>query len=474
MKEHEMQGEASNSAGTPARILVVDDQSAHAELLAEALVSVGHECRVATSVDEAKELLRKEGADIVITDLVLGDRDGLDLIREAQSIDPFIAVVVVTGHGTVETAVEAMQLGAVDYLRKPVDLTGLRIRVGRALEGAALKRRADELERTIDDRFGFEGIIGSSHSMHLIVQKMQQVAPTNASILILGESGTGKELIAKAIHANSRRKGNVFVPLNCAALGEGVLESELFGHEKGAFTGASSLRKGRFEHADSGTLFLDEVGDIPNTVQVKLLRVLEEGEVVRMGSNDPVKIDVRLICATHRDLRQRIEEEKFREDLFYRINVVTIEIPPLRERVVDIPLLVSHFLDEYSRVHDKTIDGISREALRVLTAYRWPGNVRELKNAIENMVVTSPNSVLDVDDLPGHIHPRQPLPSSGSAVVGTTIQEMERDLICSTLEFVGGNRRKAAQSLGIGERTLYRKIQEYGLRTTEEEEETAK
>jgi two-component system response regulator HydG len=216
------------------------------------------------------------------------------------------------------------------------------------------------------------------------------------------------------------------------------------------------------------------VGDIPNTVQVKLLRVLEEGEVVRMGSNDPVKIDVRLICATHRDLRQRIEEEKFREDLFYRINVVTIEIPPLRERVVDIPLLVSHFLEEYSRVHDKTIDGISREALRVLIAYRWPGNVRELKNAIENMVVTSPNSVLDVDDLPGHIHPRQPLPSSGSAVVGTTIQEMERDLICSTLEFVGGNRRKAAQSLGIGERTLYRKIQEYGLRTAEEEEESAK
>ncbi|NRA75421.1 MAG: sigma-54-dependent Fis family transcriptional regulator, partial [Planctomycetes bacterium] len=309
MNEHPRTRESSGLESRAARILVVDDQAAHAELLAEALVSLGQECIVATSVDEAKERLREEGVDIVITDLVLGDRDGLDLIREAQSIDPFIAVVVVTGYGTVETAVEAMQLGAVDYLRKPVDLTGLRIRVERALEGAALRRRADELERTIDDRFGFEGIIGSSHAMHAIIQKLKQVAPTDASILILGDSGTGKELIAKAIHANSRRKGNVFVPLNCAALGEGVLESELFGHERGAFTGASSLRKGRFEHANDGTLFLDEVGDISTSVQVKLLRVLEEGEVVRMGSNDPVPTNVRLICATHRDLRKRIEEE---------------------------------------------------------------------------------------------------------------------------------------------------------------------
>ncbi|MEE2889932.1 MAG: sigma-54 dependent transcriptional regulator [Planctomycetota bacterium] len=473
MNEHPRTRESSGLESRAARILVVDDQAAHAELLAEALVSIGQECIVATSVDEAKERLREEGVDIVITDLVLGDRDGLDLIREAQSIDPFIAVVVVTGYGTVETAVEAMQLGAVDYLRKPVDLTGLRIRVERALEGAALRRRADELERTIDDRFGFEGIIGSSHAMHAIVQKLKQVAPTDASILILGDSGTGKELIAKAIHANSRRKGNVFVPLNCAALGEGVLESELFGHERGAFTGASSLRKGRFEHANDGTLFLDEVGDISTSVQVKLLRVLEEGEVVRMGSNDPVPTNVRLICATHRDLRKRIEEEKFREDLFYRINVVTIEIPPLRDRTVDIPLLVNHFLEEYSRIHDKPVDGISREALRVLTAYSWPGNVRELKNAIENMVVTSQGQVLEVDDLPGHIHPQQPLDASRSLPIGTTIQEMERELIRATLEFVDGNRRKAAESLGIGERTLYRKIGEYDLRT-EGEENTAK
>ncbi|NCG55608.1 MAG: response regulator [Proteobacteria bacterium] len=461
-------GNAENTIDK-ARIIVVDDQAAHAEILSDALESVGHQCQVATTIDEARDLLRKDGADIVVTDLVLGDRDGLDLIREAQAIDPFIAVVVVTGHGTVETAVEAMQLGAVDYLRKPVDLAGLRIRVNRALEGAALKKRAEELERTIDDRFGFEGIIGSSHAMHAIVQKLKQVATTDASILILGESGTGKELIAKAIHANSRRKGNVFVPLNCAALGEGVLESELFGHERGAFTGASSLRKGRFEHADGGTLFLDEVGDIPTTVQVKLLRVLEEREVVRMGSNDAVPTDVRLICATHRDLRQRIEEEKFREDLFYRINVVTIEIPPLRDRSVDIPLLVHHFLDEYSRVHDKSIEGISREALRVLIAYSWPGNVRELKNAIENMVVTCLGTVLELEDLPGHIRPQSSSIGVGSFPVGTTIQELERELIRNTLEMVEGNRRKAAEALGIGERTLYRKIDEYGLREPEED-----
>lgn len=452
-----------------ARIIVVDDQASHAEILSDALEAVGHDCFVATTIDEARDLLRKNGADIVITDLVLGDRDGLDLIREARAIDPFIAVVVVTGHGTVETAVEAMQLGAVDYLRKPVDLAGLRIRVERALEGAALKRRADELERTIDDRFGFEGIIGSSHAMHAIVQKMQQVAPTDASVLILGESGTGKELIAKAIHANSRRKNNVFVPLNCAALGEGVLESELFGHERGAFTGASTLRKGRFEHADGGTLFLDEVGDIPTSVQVKLLRVLEEGEVVRMGSNDPVSTDVRLVCATHRDLRERIGEEKFREDLFYRINVVTIEIPPLRDRAVDIPLLVNHFLDEYSRVHDKSIEGISRDALRILTGYSWPGNVRELKNAIENMVVTCPGKVLEVEDLPGQIRPDGMGGGTGGFPVGTTIQELERELIRNTLQVVEGNRRKAAEILGIGERTLYRKIDEYGLRDQDED-----
>ncbi|MGB1660947.1 MAG: sigma-54-dependent transcriptional regulator [Planctomycetota bacterium] len=464
-----MSDSAESQQSGAARILIVDDQASHAEILSDALAAVGHDCYVATTIEEARDLLRKNGADIVITDLVLGDRDGLDLIREAQAIDPFIAVVVVTGHGTVETAVEAMQLGAVDYLRKPVDLAGLRIRVNRALEGAALKRRAEELERTIDDRFGFEGIIGSSHAMHAIVQKMQQVAPTDASVLILGESGTGKELIAKAIHANSRRKNNVFVPLNCAALGEGVLESELFGHERGAFTGASTLRKGRFEHADGGTLFLDEVGDIPTSVQVKLLRVLEEGEVVRMGSNDPVATDVRLVCATHRDLRERIAEEKFREDLFYRVNVVTIEIPPLRDRAVDIPLLVNHFLDEYSRVHDKSIEGISRDALRVLTGYSWPGNVRELKNAIENMVVTCPGKVLEVEDLPGHIRPDGVGGSVGGFPVGTTIQELEKELIRNTLQVVEGNRRKAAEILGIGERTLYRKIDEYDLREKDED-----
>ncbi|HIA27819.1 MAG TPA: sigma-54-dependent Fis family transcriptional regulator [Planctomycetes bacterium] len=446
------------------RILVIDDLRQHAELVGEALSSIGNECVITTTEEEALEELRTRGADLIITDLKLGETDGLDLIRNAHAIDPFIGVIVVTGHGTIESAVEAMHRGAEDYLLKPVDISALRFRVEKVLEGQALKRRAEELERTIDSRFGFEGIIGSSQKMHRIIQKLQQVSTTDASVLLLGESGTGKDLLAKAIHANSRRKGNVFVPLNCAALGEGILESELFGHERGAFTGASSRRKGRFEHADGGTLFLDEVGDIPPGVQVKLLRVLEEREVTRMGSNVPVPVDARLISATHRDLRSRIVDGSFREDLFYRLNVVTIEIPPLRERAVDIPLLVHHFLEEYARIHGKTIEGLSREALRVLVRHPWPGNVRELKNAVENMVVTAPQPVLGLEDLPGHIRPEEEESSGVGFVVGTTIREMECELIRATLEALAGNRREAAETLGIGERTLYRKITEYDLR----------
>jgi len=302
--------------------------------------------------------------------------------------------------------------------------------------------------------------------MHSIIQRLSQVAGTDVSVLITGESGTGKELAAKAIHNNSRRRGKVFVPLNCAALSGGTLESELFGHEKGAFTGATYTRKGRFEHATGGTLFLDEVGDIPLETQVKLLRVVEDGKVTRIGSNQEIPVDVRLISATHRNLRERIEAGDFREDLFYRLNVVTIELPPLRERTADIPLIVNHFLNEYARIHDKPISGISHDALRVLTRYPWPGNVRELKNAIENMVVISGNQVLETQDLPAQIRPSEPVPVGQGLRVGMTIRELERELIGATLEAVGGNRKEAAKMLGIGERTLYRKITEYELRET--------
>ncbi len=448
-----------------ARILYVDDEPHHAEAAADSLRVVGYDVEVCHDGASALERLRAELYDMVITDLNLGDMDGLRILREARNLHPFLSSLVVTGHGTIETAVEAMKVGADDYLTKPVEINELRMVVKRTLEGQALRRRVDELERQLDSRFGFEGIIGSSPRMHEIVQRLQQIAPTDVSVLILGESGTGKELVAKAIHNNSRRKDKVLVPLNCAALSEGILESELFGHEKGAFTGASYTRKGRFEHADGGSLFLDEIGDIPLETQVKLLRVLEERQVTRIGSNEPIEVDVRVIAATHRDLQERIEQGLFREDLYYRLNVVTVEVPPLRERAMDIGPLVNHFIAEYSRIHAKNIDGISHEALRILTRHTWKGNVRELKNAIESMVVQARSSALGIEDIPPRIHPVDDPGgrSHGVIAVGTTIQEMERILIQNTLEAINGNRKEAASLLGIGERTLYRKIKEYGL-----------
>ncbi|MGA1201855.1 MAG: sigma-54-dependent transcriptional regulator [Planctomycetota bacterium] len=448
------------------RILSIDDESHHAELVADSLAAVGYTVDIAVTGSEGIEKLRERPYDLLVTDLKLGDLDGIDLIRQARAIDPFLAVIVVTGHGTVESAVQAMQQGASDYLQKPLEIAELRIKVEKALEGQALRRRTEELERQIDTKFGFEGIIGSSTRMHSIIQRLAQIAGTDVSVLVTGESGTGKELVAKAIHNNSRRRGKVFVPLNCAALSGGTLESELFGHEKGAFTGATYTRKGRFEHANGGTLFLDEVGDIPLETQVKLLRVVEEGKVTRIGSNQEIPVDVRLISATHRNLRERIEAGEFREDLFYRLNVVTVELPPLRERTADIPLIVHHFIEEYARVHQKPVSGISHDALRALTRHPWPGNVRELKNAVENMVVISGNAVLEVEDLPAQIGPTdEPVAGAGEDLrVGLTIRELERDLIAATLEAVGGNRKEAAKMLGIGERTLYRKITEYELR----------
>lgn len=452
-------------AGEVTRILIIDDELSHAEATADALRVVGYEVDVAGSGAAGLETLRSGPYDLLITDLRLGDIDGLRVLRESRTVHPFIEVILLTGHGTVESAVEAMRHGAVDYLEKPVDIKSLRIRVEKALEGQALKRRTEELERTIDTRFGFEGIIGSSPKMHTIIQRLSQVSPTDVSVLVLGETGTGKELIAKAIHTNSRRKDKPFVPLNCAALSEGILESELFGHIKGAFTGASYTRKGRFEHASGGTLFLDEVGDIPMSTQVKLLRVLEDRQVTRIGDNDPIDVDVRLISATNRDLSEAIETGEFREDLFFRLNVVSVEVPALRERTVDIPLLLDHFLSEYARIHGKNVEGIDREAIRILNRYPWPGNVRELKNVVENLVVTAMSPVIGVEDLPSRLRPAgNDAPASGSFPVGTTLREVEREMIRQTLASVNGNRKEAASLLGIGERTLYRKITEYELR----------
>ncbi len=446
-------------------ILIIDDDRHHAEGTADVLERVGYSCDIVTSGKEGLEALRRRQYDLVLTDLVMADVDGLQILREALQINPFVAVIVFTGHGTIETAVEALKRGAVDYLTKPLDVEALRVRVEKALERQELKRINLDLERRLDQKFGFSGIIGNSEAMRNAVELARQIAETDATVLITGENGTGKELVARAIHENSPRKRKPLVPLNCAALSPQLVESELFGHEKGAFTGANYQKKGRFEYAHNGTLFLDEVGDIPLETQVKLLRVLENGEITRVGSNVPIKVNVRLISATHRDLENMIREGKFREDLYYRLKVVTVHLPPLRERVQDIPLLVDHFIKEFSRVYKKPITGIRQEVLDVLMNYHWPGNVRELKHAIEHMVVVSRDPVLKLEHLPPSIYRSEKKPAIGiPSLIGTPLREIEKELIKGTLAHVNGNRQEAARLLGIGERTLYRKIKKYELR----------
>src|SRR4051812_18353981 len=449
------------------RVLVVDDDESHAEAVAESLERVGYECVVSTSGREGLRLIEEQTFDIVITDLIMDQVGGLEVLAKAKRELPDAEVVILTGHSTIKTAVTAMQAGATQYLTKPLDIGELRTVVDKASQSQRLARSNIELQKQLNEKFGFEGVIGNSPSMHTVVARLRQIAPTSASVLITGESGTGKELVAKALHNNSPRRYKPFVALNCAALSDNILESELFGHVKGAFTGADRERKGWFEHANGGTLFLDEVGDIPPGTQVKLLRALENGEIVRVGTNEPIKVNVRLISATNRDLSEAIASGDFRQDLYHRLKVVSIKMPPLRERREDIDLLIDHFLKEFTTSHDKKVSAISAAARRALRQYNWPGNVRELKNVIESMVVTDYDGVLDVDDLTEDlqaISTNVPAERSGGAdhLVGKSLEDIERHYIMQTLKLTGGNREEAARSLGIGERTLYRKLKEYG------------
>ncbi|MCU0727154.1 MAG: sigma-54 dependent transcriptional regulator [Planctomycetes bacterium] len=450
--------------GSAPRILVVDDEPDQADAMAETLSRVGYSVSVETSGEAALDALRAESFDIILTDLVLGEISGLDILREARKSVPDVEVVVISGRGGVESAVEAMQQGAASYLVKPLNIDSMRQIVRQHAEKQALARRNEELEKRLDVRFGFAGIIGKSPEMQRIFELLQQISPTNATVLIIGESGTGKELIAKAIHQNSRRKHGPFVAINCAALSEGVLESELFGHVKGAFTGALRSHEGKFEYASGGTLFLDEVGDMPLPLQAKLLRVIEEREIVRVGANQPIPIDVRLLAATNQHLRGLVEERKFREDLFFRLNVVAIELPPLRERTGDIPLLVHSAIREFSEVHGKRVSGLRPEVMNVLTSYGWPGNVRELRNTVESMVIVSRGEDLTVSDIPSAVA-RAAGGDAAALPAGEVlkIEDMERRLIEAALRDSGGNREQAAQKLGISERTLYRKIKSYEL-----------
>ncbi len=452
---------------TPAPVLVVDDEQAHAEATAEALTRAGHRCLIATSGEEALKRMEEEDFYVIVTDMVMPGVDGLALLEAARKKHPPPEVILMTAHATVQTCREALQKGAADYIEKPFEIGELRAVVDKAAEKARLARRNMELEQQLDERFGFSGIIGSSPALQRIFEQLKLVAPTTANVLIHGESGTGKELVAKAIHHNSPRRNYHFVPINCAAISESLIESELFGHEKGSFTGAVTTRKGRFEYAHKGTLFLDEISSMPLAAQAKLLRAIEEREIVRVGSNEPIKVDVRIIAATNRDLQELVDAGEFRADLYFRLKVVTIDLPPLRERKEDIPLLVEHFVQEFSKTHGKPIREVTPAVIEALMKQDWPGNVRELRNWVENMVVLSRDDVLDVDDLPDHA-PALPSPTSSMLPAipgpGITLEEAEKALIKATLEAVGGNREEAAKRLGIGERTLYRKIDRYGLK----------
>jgi two-component system response regulator HydG len=446
-------------------ILVVDDEREHAQVMCEALDRQGHKCDVTYNLAEAETKLQRKKYDVIVTDLMMeGRQEGLDVLHRALQENPAPPVILVTAHADIPTCRQALNEGAYDYIEKPLDLEYFRAQVNRAAEKSALQKQNQALQEQLVDTVGFEGIIGKNAAMQELIRVARQVAPSDIPVLIMGESGTGKELIARAIHANSRRRKQRLVTLNCAGLSESILEDELFGHVRGAFTGAAGEREGRFEHADGGTLFMDEIGDMPQAMQAKLLRVLENGEVVRLGSNDPIRVDVRLISATNRDLDEMVAEKHFREDLFFRIKGVTIRIPPLRERREDIPLLIYYFLKQAAERYNKPLETVEASAQQMLMSYSWPGNVRQLKNVIENMVVLSNGNQLTQENLPREIRPGGGDASANmNSLVGISIEQAEKELIRNTLKMVEGNREQAAKILGIGERTLYRKIKEYGL-----------
>jgi two-component system response regulator HydG len=478
-KETSSAAQSAPAAGLPGlvRVLVVDNDIVHARTMGEVLGRLDYQVTVVGSGTEGARRLEQDAFDVVVTDLMMNDIGGLEILARAKAASADTEVIVVTGHGTIPSAVSAMQQGAFTYLQKPLDLAHLRSAVEKASAGVRLKRQNLELNRRLDEKFGFEGVVGSSVQMLALVERLKRIAPTDATVLIQGETGTGKELVAQAIHQNSPRKSKPFVALNCAALSENILESELFGHVRGAFTDASSDRVGKFEYANGGTLFLDEVGDMPMPTQIKLLRVLESGEITRVGSNTPTRVNVRILSATNRNLEDAIAAGAFRSDLYHRLKVVTISIPTLQDRAADIPLLIEHFIRQFAKRHGKSIKGMSLAARVKLGSYDWPGNVRQLRNVIESMVVVDCDELLDVDDLPlefapetatGPAEPTVAAAAGGvdagvATLVGRPLEEVERILITETLKLTGGNREQAAEMLGIGERTLYRKIKEYQL-----------
>jgi two-component system response regulator HydG len=444
------------------RILVVDDEPAARSGLEKLLKQAGHDVCVAADGEEALAVASEQPPDVVVTDLKMPKMDGMALLTKLREQDVNLPVIVATAFGDVESAVAAMRAGAADFITKPIDFDVLSVAIERCVEHRTIRAEAENLRRHLRERDseGLKGLLGTSPAMQKVYRVARQVAGSKATVLITGESGTGKGELAKAIHDLSPRAKEAFVSLHCAAIPETLLEAELFGHEKGAFTGADKRRVGRFEQAKGGTLFLDEVGEIPPLMQVKLLRVLQERTIERIGSGESIPVDVRVLAATNKDLAREVREGRFREDLYYRLNVVSVELPPLRLRGADVLVLANHFLQRFARDNHKPIDGFTQPARSKILAHRWPGNVRELENAIERAVVLSEGTEVDADDLP--FDAAQPL-QGAIRIPGSTMAELERYAILTTLEATQGSTTKAAELLDISVRTIQYRLQEYGL-----------
>lgn len=490
---------ASGSArtATTGHILVVDDEPNHAEITAEILEREGHRCKIVTTGQAGLRQLKTDTFDLIITDLRMKDVDGMELLDAVKSLHPDTEVIMLTGYGTVDAAVQAMERGAFTFIAKPANMDELRAKVAQALERAALRRENEELRQFADEKYGFEGIVGNSPPMRKVFDTLRAVAPTNATVLITGEPGTGKELIAKAIHNLSPRRTKRFVPVNCAELEGTLLQSKLFGHIRGSYTGADRDQEGMFEYAAGGTLFLDEIGDMPLETQAQLLRVLESKQIRRLGDNKLRDVDVRVVAATNRDLDSAVREGRFREDLYSRIRTFRLHLPPLHQRQNDIPLLAQKFLREYAAEFGKNVAGFAPDALNRLKSHRYTSNVRDLQSVVQRAVLFASQPEITHTEITAQIHetfpgdpssfapstttdetfsppdaaPHSTYPTDGvgkphdplAALVGVTLEQAEIALIRNTLHQMSGNREKTAKSLGISERTLYRKIKEYNL-----------
>lgn len=443
------------------KILVIDDEKNIRDGIKKSLEYEGYEVVTAENGEKGIETVYKGGIDLVITDLKMPEKTGEEFLHDILEFDKHIPVIILTGHGNIETAVDMMRLGAYDFMTKPFNIDKMLLIIARALENKNIKKTNETLEKRVDYHESFYGMIGHSSKMLKVYEAIKQVARTKATVLIEGESGTGKELVANAIHQISDRAKQPYITVNCAALSEGVLESELFGHEKGSFTGAIDKKIGRFEAANKGTIFLDEIGEINQVVQVKLLRVLEERVIERVGSNTPISVDIRVIAATNKKLSEEIKEGRFREDLYYRLNVIKIEMPPLRERREDIPLLIDNFIKEFSQVHNIEITNVDKKVYKLLSSLQWEGNVRELRNTVETMVVMSKDCKIDESNIPNWV-----LTSSTDDFIidkEMTLEELEKKYINHLLSKNNFNKAQVAKILGIERATLYRKLKDYNV-----------